>query len=332
MHRVLWLVSLSVVACSGPTKEDTYTDTTTDMTTDTGPTDGPTADTADPSTFLGSVGTPCALDPDPPDEAEVVRVSADGVVWAASRGDLYRYERTDAGKASCTLTGSLVWSSKGLNDVTDFALDGSGRPHLLVFFDDIVRLSAEGTEELRCEDPPFSGHGIAVDDSGDRVWTLAISNDILVHTDLTKGVCTPGPKAGVKLSNPLGQHGAYVDGDLAVSYFDAAGKLPPGTLVDPGDGVELLSLGLGSVLDDPMPGIADIAPAAEDYWVAGSLGDLWLVDGSGKVTGHYEPAQILPTDTKETVLSMYSVAYSATGDSYVSAGWLDVDGIWAIEL
>ncbi len=68
--------------------------------------------------------------------------------------------------------------------------------------------------------------------------------------------------------------------------------------------------------------------------MAGSPGgDLWHLDDDGLIDAYHDIDALLPVaGDPDPTLSLYSVAWGAEGASYLSAGFIDVQGVWALEL
>ncbi len=105
-------------------------------------------------------------------------------------------------------------------------------------------------------------------------------------------------------------------------------------LIDPSDGSIAAELGLGAWDDHELVAMADLVPTGDGYWVAGSPGgDLWHLDGDGDIDSYRDIDEYLPVPgDDDPTLSLYSVAYGGDDPSYLSAGFIDVEGIWTVEL
>ena len=280
----------------------------------------------------GAFAVACELDPVPEYELTTLRVGPDGAVYGADVGGvLYRYERVDDG-AGCSLEGVAIWDQGGLDTVTDFDLDADGKVYALIFYSGLAVLSPAGDLLFECEIP--AGHGIAVTSAGDRLYSVSIGDEALSWVEIEDQRCIP-VEQGVSLPQAIGT-APSVDGDLlAVDSHDPSSTLAPGVLIDPSDGSMVQELGLGTAGDgEELVAISDLLPTGDGYWAAGSPGgDLWHIASDGDIDGYYDVEGLLPVaGDPDPTLSLHSVAYGGDDPSYLSAGFIDVQGVWTMDL
>ncbi|MEN0061276.1 MAG: hypothetical protein AAGA48_03945 [Myxococcota bacterium] len=274
------------------------------------------------------VGTPCVLTPALTDAADEIRIGPDGVLWVQVGGELFRYE-ADGEAAGCSLQGTRVWQDTGFDAITDFDLDDAGRPTLLVFFSEIVRLSTAGAVEFSCEGP--SGQGVAVSGAGDRAYIVPVGADTLTWVDIGVGDCAKAPTS-LKLASAISTAPVAAGANLAVDHHDPSNALPPAVLIDVTTGAELTSIGLGTIDDQEMAAVSDIVAIEDGFLVAESPGgDLWRVATDGTVAARWEAEPLLGFGDQDTI-NIDSIAVRAGQQTYLSASFLDTFGIWAVDL
>lgn len=275
----------------------------------------------------------CTLSPAPSADIQRVRVDAGGTLWVLDQGGvLARYE--PAPGEDCVLEGEAVLGTPGeLDTITDFDLDGEGRVLALEFFDLLHRLDASGGVELTCD--VEAGHTVVPDEDGERAWIVSVGDDSLAHAELGSDACAM-VEGEVVLERPVSALGAWTPGGLAMSAFDTTGSWPPGVLLDPDTGAILGEFGGGA---DPLAGDApasfvDLVPVDGGMLAAGHPdGDLWALGADGGIEGRRVTTEgLVAPEDPDARIGLQSIAWSATGPSYLAAGWLDVQGLWRMDL
>jgi hypothetical protein len=312
---------LALAACAGTGGGDKHTGGSDDPGDDDSGDDG------------GTSATRCTLSPAPDRDVTGLRVAPDGTVYLTDvTGTLYGYERDDDGE-DCVLSGSLLWSPDPLQDVTDFALDAEGRVYLLVFYDALVRLASGDSPEMRCE--VESGHGLAVTPDGSAVAVVPIGAESLTWTPIDGDVCGE-PGAPIALPLSIGTSPAATADTLYVNTHDPTGTLEPVVALDPATGDLLDQLGGGFAPDgeQELYAVVDLVPTPSGLLVAGSPGGaLWTLALDGEIERWIEADLLLPVAEEPTPsLGIHAIGWSATGPSYLAAGFLDVQGVWTLEL
>ncbi len=288
-----------------------------------------TGDTA-PVETGGVSAERCSLDPGPVAEVRTLRADASGRVYLLDvDGRIYRYVRGE--QEDCTLEGSVLREPGDLDGATDLDLDGKGTLWALVFFSTLARLDASGEVVASCE--VEAGHGVAVSADGTRATVAAVGDTEVAWVDLDEEGCAERAES-LSGGVAIGVAPRWADDRLLVDAHDPRDELPPGFVLDGQDASLVLELGTGEdpVTGDELAAIADVLAVEDGYYVAGSPdGDLWFIDGDGKVERRLELDPLLDAhDTLDGAVSAHSIDAAAGGGIYVAASGIDQGGVWLL--
>lgn len=273
-------------------------------------------------------GQACGLEPAPSAALVAVEVGAGGVWGLDADGALHRWSPAEGD--GCILEGERVLGGGG-TVVKDVALDLADQAWVLLGDGTLSVRTPTGAALRSCSLEP--AEALALDPDGLWVATIDPGDALLQRWSIEAEGCTA--QEPVPLPHPIASMAVATAGGLAVAYEDPAAALSPGALLDPTSGEVLGLLGVGLAPDGRgMSAIAELAPTNAGYWAAGSPdGELWHMDADGVLDGVHRPEALLPVrGDPDPSLNLYAIGWSGLGPSYLSAGFVELQGLWSLEL